>query len=158
MCNINNMNITLTILFSVLAVFTLGSLSLSLYILLFFRRLSRNIGRSDLVNILNRLLDVEKQNSESVKNINKVIEEINKTDLDHIQKVSLTRFNPFSELGGDHSFSIAILNGHLTGFLLTGLHTRERTRVYVKNVEKGRCEQELSKEEKRVLEKASVQS
>lgn len=158
MCNINNMNITLTILFSVLAVFTLGSLSLSLYILLFFRRLSRNIGRSDLVNILNRLLDVEKQNSESVKNINKVIEEIKKTDLDHIQKVSLTRFNPFSELGGDHSFSIAILNGHLTGFLLTGLHTRERTRVYVKNVEKGRCEQELSKEEKRVLEKASVQS
>ncbi|KKQ49002.1 MAG: hypothetical protein US95_C0003G0005 [Candidatus Woesebacteria bacterium GW2011_GWB1_38_5] len=152
------MNITLTILFSVLAVFTLGSLSLSLYILLFFRRLSRNIGRSDLVNILNRLLDVEKQNSESVKNINKVIEEIKKTDLDHIQKVSLTRFNPFSELGGDHSFSIAILNGHLTGFLLTGLHTRERTRVYVKNVEKGRCEQELSKEEKRVLEKASVQS
>ena len=158
MCNINNMNITLTILFSVLAVFTLGSLSLSIYILLFFRRLSRNIGRSDLVNILNRLLDVEKQNSESVKNINKVIEEIKKTDLDHIQKVSLTRFNPFSELGGDHSFSIAILNGHLTGFLLTGLHTRERTRVYVKNVEKGRCEQELSKEEKRVLEKASVQS
>jgi len=158
LCNINNMNITLTILFSVLAVFTLGSLSLSLYILLFFRRLSRNIGRSDLVNILNRLLDVEKQNSESVKNINKVIEEIKKTDLDHIQKVSLTRFNPFSELGGDHSFSIAILNGHLTGFLLTGLHTRERTRVYVKNVEKGRCEQELSKEEKRVLEKASVQS
>ena len=158
MCNINNMNITLTILFSVLAVFTLGSLSLSLYILLFFRRLSRNIGRSDLVNILNRLLDVEKQNSESIKNINKVIEEIKKTDMDHIQKVSLTRFNPFSELGGDHSFSIAILNGHLTGFLLTGLHTRERTRVYVKNVEKGRCEQELSKEEKRVLEKASVQS
>jgi len=158
LCNINNMNITLTILFSVLAVFTLGSLSLSLYILLFFRRLSRNIGRSDLVNILNRLLDVEKQNSESVKNINKVIEEIKKTDLDHIQKVSLTRFNPFSELGGDHSFSIAILNGHLTGFLLTGLHTRERTRVYVKNVEKGRCEQELSKEEKGVLEKASAQT
>ena len=158
MCNINNMNITLTILFSVLAVFTLGSLSLSLYILLFFRRLSRNIGRSDLVNILNRLLDVEKQNSESIKNINKVIEEIKKTDMDHIQKVSLTRFNPFSELGGDHSFSMAILNGHLTGFLLTGLHTRERTRVYVKNVEKGRCKQELSKEEKGVLEKASAQT
>ena len=152
------MNTTLIILFSVLAVFTLGSLSLSIYILLFFRRLSRNIGRSDLVNILNRLLDVEKQNSESIKNINKVIEEIKKTDMDHIQKVSLTRFNPFSELGGDHSFSMAILNGHLTGFLLTGLHTRERTRVYVKNVEKGRCKQELSKEEKGVLEKGSAQT
>lgn len=152
------MNTTLTILFSVLALFTLGSLSLSIYILLFFKRLSRNIGRSDLVNILNRLLDVEKQNSESIKNINKIIEEIKKTDMDHIQKVFLTRFNPFSELGGDHSFSMAILNGHLTGFLLTGLHTRERTRVYVKNVEKGRCKQELSKEEKGVLEKASAQT
>lgn len=137
----------------VLMIFTFISLLISLYILFFFRKLSRNIGRSELIKILTGIAEVEKQNSENIKTINKTIADIKRSDLKHIQKVSLTRFNPFSEMGGDHSFSLAVLDGYLTGFILTGLHTRDRTRVYVKKVEKGKCGQELSKEEKSILEK-----
>jgi len=70
--------------------------------------------------------------------------------------VSLVRFNPFSEMGGDHSFSLALLDAHLTGFIVTGLHTRERTRVYIKKIDGGKCKQDLSKEEREALKKASV--
>ena len=54
-------------------------------------------------------------------------------------------------MGGDHSFSVALLNGKGTGIIITGLHTRERTRVYVKDIKQGKSEVELSQEEKKAL-------
>jgi len=72
----------------------------------------------------------------------------------HIQKIGIVRFNPFKEIGGDHSFSLALLDGKDTGVVLTGIHTRERTRIYTKQIKNGKCEFELSAEEKRALIKA----
>jgi hypothetical protein len=64
------------------------------------------------------------------------------------------RFNPFKELGGDHSFSLAILDSHDSGIVITSLHTRDRTRVYMKDIKKGKSESELSAEEKSALTSA----
>lgn len=72
----------------------------------------------------------------------------------HIQKVGLIRYNPFKELGGDHSFSLAILDGVNSGIVITGLHTRDRTRVYMKEVIKGKSAHELSSEEGKAIEMA----
>lgn len=138
----------------IVSVLTLISFSLSLYIFIFFRKLSKNLGKEDLIKILKNVATIEKENSDNISNIRKVIETIERKSAYHIQKVALVRFNPFSELGGDHSFSLALLDAGNTGILLTGLHTRERTRVYVKRVEAGKSRQDLSKEEKEVLSKA----
>lgn len=140
----------------VLFVIAIVSLSFSLYIFIFFKRLSKGVGRNDLIKILGKLSEIERENSGSIRNINKVIDEIKSDAKGHLQKVSLIRFNPFSEMGGDHSFSLAILDANLTGFVITGLHTRERTRVYTKKIENGKCRQDLSKEEKEALKKASL--
>ena len=72
----------------------------------------------------------------------------------HIQKVGLVRFNPFKELGGDHSFSLAILDGKDSGVVITGLHTRDRTRIYMKEVIMGESKHDLSSEEKKAVETA----
>lgn len=72
----------------------------------------------------------------------------------HSQKVSLVRYNPFRELGGDHSFCLAILDGHDTGVIITSLHTRDRTRVYMKSIKNGKSETQLSIEELKALSKA----
>lgn len=140
----------------IISVLTLTNLVLSSYIFIFFKKLSRGIGRSDLMKILDHLSEIEKENSLSIKEINREIEGMEKDASNHLQKVSLVRFNPFSEMGGDHSFSVALLDAHLTGFIITGLHTRERTRVYIKKIDRGKCRQDLSKEEKEALSKASV--
>lgn len=150
------MNIYSIVFFIIVSILALISISLSFYILLFFRKLSQGIGKADLIKILNHLSEIEKGNSDSIKSINKVIEEIKKDASYHLQKISLVRFNPFSEMGGDHSFSLALLDAHLTGFIITGLHTRERTRVYIKKIDKGKCKQDLSKEEKEALTKATL--
>ncbi|OGM59751.1 hypothetical protein A2892_04865 [Candidatus Woesebacteria bacterium RIFCSPLOWO2_01_FULL_39_10b] len=72
----------------------------------------------------------------------------------HVQKIGLVKFNPFKELGGDHSFSLAILDGTDSGVVITGLHTRDRTRIYIKEIKKGKADLELSNEEKKALTQA----
>jgi hypothetical protein len=56
-----------------------------------------------------------------------------------VHKVGVVRFNPFKDLGGDQSFSIALLDGQSSGVVISGLHTREGNRVYAKAVEKSKA-------------------
>lgn len=67
---------------------------------------------------------------------------------------SLVKFNPFAEVGGEHSFVITLLDGTKSGVILTGLHGRGLTRFYVKQVENGKPDQKLSDEETESLKKA----
>ena len=136
-----------------ISLLSLLSVSLSLYILIFFKKLSKGIGRNNLIKILSKISEIEKDNSESIKKTDRVIDEIKKDAEKHLQKVSFMRYNPFPEVGGDHSFSLVILDARTNGFIITGLHTRERTRVYVKKIEKGKSKQQLSEEEQGVLTK-----
>jgi len=116
--------------------------------------LIKESGGKTLVKTLKNVFQREKKNETEISDIKKEIGKIRKDDLAHLQKVGLIRFNPFNETGGDHSFSIALLNGKNTGFVLTGLHTRERTRIYIKRIEKSKSKYELSKEELKAIDKA----
>ncbi len=71
-----------------------------------------------------------------------------------VQKVGIVRFNPFREIGGDQSFSIALLDGKDSGIVLTSLYSREGSRVYAKPVQEGVSKYQLSEEEKEAIEKA----
>lgn len=69
-----------------------------------------------------------------------------------VQKVGFVRFNPFAETGGDHSFSIALMDGNSDGFVITSLHTRAGTRSYAKVIKAGKSDQEFSREEQKALD------
>lgn len=119
-----------------------------------YRRLVGNAKGEDLKKILNKILKETGSNKKEIARVSKEIRAQQKDGLNHIQKVGLVRFNPFSETGGDHSFSLALLDAAETGFVLTGLHTRERTRVYIKPVTKGKSKYELSKDEQKAIRQA----
>ena len=134
----------------------LGALSLALYrIYALFNKLSHGLEVTDLKKVLEKLIDKEESNK---KDIDLLLKRINLLEEDgrlHIQKVGLARFNPFKELGGDHSFSLTLLDGQDSGIIITSLHTRDRTRVYMKEVKKGKSSFELSAEEKKALLEAT---
>jgi len=72
-----------------------------------------------------------------------------------VHKVGMVRFNPFKDLGGDQSFSIALLDGQNNGMVISGIHTREGNRVYAKPVEKGKAvKHPLTEEEMEAIQKA----
>lgn len=71
-----------------------------------------------------------------------------------LQKIAVVRFNPFRHTGGDQSFVLALLDSHDSGLLLTSIHSREGTRIYVKPIVYGSSEHTLSQEETKALKQA----
>lgn len=117
----------------------------------FYKKLTKDVQVGDLKKVLEKIITHGDSNTSDIKEITKRINSIEERDKKHVQKVGLVRFNPFSELGGDHSFCLALLDDRDTGVVLTGLHTRERTRIYIKDINNGKSSLELSLEEKKAL-------
>lgn len=70
------------------------------------------------------------------------------------QKISIVRFNPFGDTGGDQSFALAVLDAQDSGYVLTSIHGRQGTRVYVKPIDYGKSKYTLSSEEQLSLDQA----
>jgi hypothetical protein len=122
--------------------------------IVFFNKLSKGVEATDLKKVLEKILARGEANTDEIKVLGRRADLIEEDGKFHIQKVGLIRFNPFKELGGDHSFSLAILDSHDSGIIITSLHTRDRTRVYMKDVKKGKSGFDLSSEEKKALTNA----
>jgi len=103
---------------------------------------------------LKEVLDYLKKLEENFEKVSKEIENLQKEGRFSIQKVGIIRFNPFSEVGGDQSFSLAILDADDNGIVITSLYTREENRVYGKPIKRGASEYSLSVEEKEAISKA----
>lgn len=68
---------------------------------------------------------------------------------DNNLKITVTRFNPFEDVGGDQSFILCILDTNNSGVIITSLHSRDFTRVYAKPIKNSEGDNiTLSKEEK----------
>jgi|SRR3989344_508495 len=77
-----------------------------------------------------------------------------KESLGNLQNLAVLRYNPYNDTGGEQSFSLALLDGKQNGIVLTSLHSRAGTRIYLKEVKGGKSGLELSKEEEQVLMEA----
>ena len=71
-----------------------------------------------------------------------------------IQKVGIVRFSPFAEVGGDQSFSIALLDDNDNGVVITSLYSRDANRVYAKPIKDSQSTYVLSNEEKEAINRA----
>ncbi len=72
-----------------------------------------------------------------------------------LQKIGVVRFNPFSDMGGNQSFAIALLDSQHNGFVISSLFIKEGNRVYAKAVVNGASEYTLSHEEKEAISRAT---
>ena len=68
-----------------------------------------------------------------------------------VQSVAVVRFNPFPEMGGNMSFSMALLDTRANGVVISVLNDRQGSRVYGKPVEAGISPQKLSDEEQQAI-------
>lgn len=102
-----------------------------------FANLTRGVKSDNLVKILEKILQNKKQNAIKLERLDQNLQTLEKRTIGHLQKVSLLRFNPFGEVGGDQSFVATFLDGENSGIIISSLHSRAGTRVYAKPVEKG---------------------
>lgn len=120
-----------------------------------YQRLTSGVTKKDLKSVLEKLLKDAEEEEKRINGLVKQLEKVQKDGLSHVQKVGLVRFNPFAETGGDQSFTLALLDGEDSGFVISSLHSRDSTRLYAKPVKKGKAAgYELSTEEERAIKSA----
>jgi len=90
----------------------------------------------------------------NISNLSEKLNNLEKKNKLSIQKIGITRYNPFSNIGGNQSFSIALLDDNNDGLIITSLYSKDGNRVYSKPVKGGNSEYELSGEERKSIEKA----
>ncbi len=71
-----------------------------------------------------------------------------------LQKIGFIRYNAFNEMGSDLSFSIALLDDNLNGFVITSIYGREECNTYAKPIEDGKSKYNLSTEEIQAIDRA----
>jgi hypothetical protein len=99
-----------------------------------------------------------------VENLTKQVEDLysldgklNKRIEDSYRNIGLVRFNAFTDIGGELSFSAALLDDKKNGIVITSISGREESRTFVKEVANGIGEPALSEEEEQAVEKAMAE-
>ena len=70
------------------------------------------------------------------------------------QKMGLIKYDAFQQMGGQLSFSLALLNQNNDGFIINSVHSTDGCYSYTKEIIGGECSITLGKEEAEALAKA----
>ena len=70
------------------------------------------------------------------------------------QKIGLVKYDAFNQIGGQLSFSLALLDENDNGFILNSVHGAEGCYLYTKEIKNGMCEISLGDEEREALNMA----
>ncbi len=68
------------------------------------------------------------------------------------QKVGIVKYDAFQQMGGQLSFSLALLDENHNGFILNCVHSTEGCYSYTKEIRNGMCDISLGDEEKKALD------
>ena len=74
-----------------------------------------------------------------------------------LSRIGLIQFQAFEDVGGGQSSALALLDAMGSGVVITALHARVGTRIYVKRVIEGRGEGTLGAEESAAIAAALAQ-
>lgn len=120
-----------------------------------YNGLTRGISRAGLKEVLEMILSTQRGLKKRAEELTVELAGVAKAGQLHIQRIGIVRFNPFDDTGGAQSFTMAILDSHDNGIVITSLYARNSNRWYVKEVAEGNGKGvELSKEEVAAIKKA----
>jgi hypothetical protein len=143
----------------IVAGIALFSVILNIILFLWFLRLSnhynsltKGVDPKTLMNALQGIQHTIAEHERVQGTIKNELQKLKESGQHHVQQITLKRFNPFGDTGGDQSFILAMLDGNKDGVVITSLHSRENTRFYVKSIKGGgSLDHPLSDEEQKII-------
>jgi hypothetical protein len=114
--------------------------------------LFRDKTKGNLSEVIEKYLKDVKEVEDHFFKLDEETKTIRKMSESGLYKSGFVRYNPFGDVGGNQSFSLALLNNKNDGYVISSIHSREGTRVYSKTVQKGGSEYNLSDEEIKAIE------
>ncbi len=112
-----------------------------------YRRLVRDVNRGNLEDLLDHQIEASGQLAAEVTALRHTSKMLGETLQHTLQRLGIVRFNAFTDVGSDQSFSVALLDDFGDGVVITSIFLREGCRVYAKPVVNGESKYTLSAEE-----------
>lgn len=114
----------------------------------------RGASGASLEEIITKNVDDIKNIKDNIINVEGDISDLNTKLKKAFVKFSAMRFSAFDNVGGDQSFSLAVLDAEDNGIIISSLKGRDGANVYLKTVENGNADISLMSEEINVLKEA----
>lgn len=147
--------LTAGVVYVILSLLLLALLSWKLFSL---RRRLRFIFRgpraTDLEVLIQQFVEEAQQAQETASQTLVSLRQIEKALPGYLRNIGLVHYDAFEDVGGQMSFSLALLNDEGTGVILTSLYGRNSCNTYAKGVEQGKPTIPLSEEEQQALQLA----
>ena len=119
-----------------------------------YKKLMRGTNNKNLEELINSKLDEIDKSKISANEALEKYELLKNKMKDCVNKVAIMRYKAFEDVGSDLSFSIAILDDHNDGVMITNIYSRHDSTTYAKPIDKGISRYDLSEEESYVLKEA----
>lgn len=114
-------------------------------------------GRRNVVEHVGELQEQVRNLRDAVEMLSGEVEDYRR-DLDgSLSNLALVRFDAFRDTGGRQSAAIAILDNYRSGVVISIITSRDTARLYLKHLECGRPDRELSPEEAEAVKRAVPQ-
>lgn len=107
--------------------------------------------RENLFESVERQVESTQVLREDIRGLAEDLGEVRERQTTAVSRVGVVRYDAFDDMGGALSFSVALLDEHDTGLLLSAINGRSETRCYAKSVVDGVSDHELSAEEREAL-------
>lgn len=114
--------------------------------------------KESVTDILWEYVKKSEKLGEKVNTLEKKQIETERKMLEVLKFVGTVHYNAFSDIGGETSFSLSLLNGNGDGVVVSSLQSRTDARVYVKPILNGKSRIKLSNEEEMAIKKALQKS
>ncbi|WP_029422176.1 DUF4446 family protein [Alicyclobacillus macrosporangiidus] len=117
-----------------------------------FRKWKSIHATADLEEVYARTLDRVSELEGALQSARAEIEQLRAQLERKISTARVIRYNAFADTGSDLSFSIALLDDHADGVVISSIYGREESRTYAKPVKAGESAYPLTDEERQVIE------
>lgn len=161
---LNKLGIDLGIVMLVLIVFMIVCIVLVIWLMIKNNRLTNRLnsfmsGRdgASLEKNIYALYEDNKMLKEHMMKHRKDIHNLYKKHESAFQKMGLVKYDAFQQMGGQLSFSLALLDENNNGFIINSVHSTDGCYSYTKRITAGECKLTLGKEEEEALSRAMAE-
>lgn len=105
----------------------------------------------DLETLLSEQATMVAANASEVAALRAALTTTQATVRTQVGRIGVVRYNPFSDTGGDQSFAVAWVNAAGDGVVISGLYSRDGSRVYAKPLSANESRYQLTVEERRAI-------
>lgn len=119
-----------------------------------YNRFMEGLSDRNMEQLIDNCLDEVKDLKIKNKSCENQINHIERNLMQCIQKVGIVRYNAFENVGSDLSFSVALLDSHEDGIIISSIYSRDNSTTYAKPISAGKSKYALSAEEIQALDTA----